>query len=293
MPDSVPGFHLRITEQGEVVSYKYSHPVIARRNFEQMTSAVLTAGLSPSDAGLSSSNRRRFEAAVSEISDTSFAFYRDLVHHTPSFMPYFWQATPIDVIQMTQMASRPAFRSQTQSLEELRAIPWVFAWTQSRHLLPAWYGIGHALAAYAGRHGEPGRRLLRTMYDRWPLFSSLMDNAQMSLAKADIGIARRYAGLVKDAGVRNQVFGKIHDEFKRSVKEVLHVCGQKELLEKVPVLVESIHLRNPYIDSLNAIQVEYLRRWRREKLSPKERDAVLRVLLLTVNGVAAGMKSTG
>lgn len=293
MPDSVPGFHLCITEQGEVVSYKYSHPVIARRNFEQMASAVLTAGLAPSDAGLSPADRERFETAMGEIAEISFDAYRRLVHQTPAFLEYFSQATPIDIIQLAQMASRPAFRSRAKSLEELRAIPWVFAWTQSRHLLPAWYGLGTALSTFRTRHGDPGRRLLREMYARWRFFSSLIDNAQMSLAKADLGIARRYATLVENDKVRAAVFGRLSGEYQKSVREVLRICGQKALLEKAPVLAESIRLRNPYVDSLNALQIHYLRKWRQGKLSPKERDNLLRVLLLTVNGVAAGMKSTG
>lgn len=293
MPDSAPDFHLRITEQGEAVSYKYSHPVIARRNFEQMTSAVLTAGLIPSDAGLTDAERDRFESALAEIAETSCACYRHLVYKTPSFLTYFSQATPIDVIQMTTIASRPVFRSQVQSLEELRAIPWVFAWTQSRHFLPAWYGIGTALAAYGKRYGNDGWRLLQRMYVRWPFFSSIMDNAQMSLAKADMGIARRYAGLVKHARVRDDIFEKIQTEYRLSVEQTLRACGQRTLLEKAPVLAESIRLRNPYVDSLNALQVEYLGRWRRTHLPREEREALLRVLLITVNGVAAGMKSTG
>jgi phosphoenolpyruvate carboxylase len=303
-PDSVPGGRLRITEQGEVISLKYSHPVIARRNFEQMASAVLSATLIPAGGDLTAEELRRFEGALEEMADVSFRHYRALVYETPGFKTYFHQATPIDVIERVQMASRPVSRpgkaasadgkpAEAAPLEELRAIPWVFAWTQSRHLLSAWYGLGTGLAAFKTRHGETGATLLKEMHARWPFFRGLLENAEVSLAKADLEIARRYASLVEEESLRDDIFGRLEAEHALSVQQLLSVTGGEKLLTDQPILAESIRLRNPYVDSLNAIQVEFLNRWRYGKLSRAEREAALQVLLLTVNGVAFGMKSTG
>jgi phosphoenolpyruvate carboxylase len=296
-PDSVPGGRLRITEQGEVISLKYGHPVIARRNFEQMASAVMSARLTPTGGDLPPEDLRRFEAALEEMADVSFRHYRKLVYETPGFLTYFHQATPIDVIERVQMASRPTSRSTGDAvhkpLEELRAIPWVFSWTQSRHLLSAWYGVGTGLAAFKTRHGEEGEALLKDMHARWPFFRGLLENAEVSLAKADLEIARRYASLVESESLRDDIFGRFEAEHALSVQQVLAVTGGEKLLADQAVLAESIRLRNPYVDSLNAIQVEFLNRWRYGKLSRTERDEALQVLLLTVNGVAFGMKSTG
>lgn len=292
-PDSVPGGGLRITEQGEVIAVKYAHPVIARRNFEQMASAVMTAVLTPPGQDLPEADRRKFETALEEMADVSYRQYRALVYETPGFHTYFQQATPIDVIQRIQMGSRPTFRSGAPTLEELRAIPWVFSWTQARHLLSAWYGVGTGLAAFKTRHGEAGEILLKDMYARWPFFRGLLENAELSLAKADLEIARRYSSLVEDAAIRDDIFGRLEAEHALSVQQVQALTGQEQLLAAQPVLSESIRLRNPYVDSLNALQVEFLNRWRYGKLSKAERDAALDVLFLTVNGVAFGMKSTG
>jgi phosphoenolpyruvate carboxylase len=174
----------------------------------------------------------------------------------------------------------------------MRAIPWVFSWTQSRVLLPAWYGAGSALAIYA-QHRPSGWTDLQTMYRRWPFFAALIDNLELSLAKADMTIAARYAALVKDNRVRKTVFGRIQEEFSRTVHAVKKVTGHVKLLEGHPILRESIHVRNPYVDSLNALQIRHLALWRRSDLSVDERERVLKILLLTVNGLAAGMKSTG
>lgn len=292
-PDSVPGAGLRITEQGEVISVKYGHPVIARRNFEQMASAVMTAALVAPGQDLPEADRRKFENALEEMADVSYRQYRALVYETPGFDTYFHQATPIDVIQRIQMGSRPSSRSGAATLNELRAIPWVFSWTQARHLLSAWYGVGTGLAAFKTRHGEVGEALLKDMYARWPFFRGLMENAELSLAKADLEIARRYSSLVEDAKIRDDIFGRLEAEHAASVQQVLSLTRNEHLLAAQSVLSESIRLRNPYVDSLNAIQVEFLNRWRYGKLSKEEKDAALDVLFLTVNGVAFGMKSTG
>lgn len=297
-PDSVPGGRLRITEQGEVISLKYGHPVIARRNFEQMASAVLSAVLMPAGGDVPPEDLRRFEAALEEMAEVSFRHYRALVYETPGFLTYFHQATPIDVIERVQMASRPVSRGASDAgglkpLEELRAIPWVFAWTQSRHLLSAWYGVGTGLAAFKTRYGEVGEALLKDMHARWPFFRGLLENAELSLAKTDLEIARRYASLVEEESLRDDIFGRFEAEHALSVQQLLAVTGGEKLLADQEVLAESIRLRNPYVDSLNALQVEFLNRWRYGKLSRPEKDAALQVLFLTVNGVAFGMKSTG
>jgi len=283
------GGRVRITEQGEVISLKYSNAFIAQRNLEQLTSAVIAANCLPPHVDLA--KLPDWERWMDEIARFSFEFYQQLVHRTPEFQDYFWNATPIDLIEHLRIGSRPSRRQQTADLRQLRAIPWVFAWTQSRHLLSAWYGIGNALERFA--HSEPdGLAKLREMYAGWPFFAALLDNAEMSLAKTDLYIAGRYASLVNDAGVRHKIFGMIEDAYKRSVHMVLNVNRRNALLETQPVLAESIRLRNPYIDPLNYIQIRFLPRWRRVRESPAA-EKLRRLLALTVNGIAFGMKSTG
>jgi phosphoenolpyruvate carboxylase len=280
-PFAAHGGRIRITEQGEVISLKYSNPFIAQRNLEQLTSAVIAANCLPPRLDLA--RLPEWERCMDEIARRSLEFYQQLVYRTPEFEQYFWNATPIDLIEHLRIGSRPSRRQQTTDLRQLRAIPWVFAWTQSRHLLSAWYGIGHALENF----GDIEK--LREMYAGWPFFAALLDNAEMSLAKTDLYIAGRYASLVKDAGVRRKIFGSIEDAYRRSVRMVLAVTGRGALLEHQPVLAESIRLRNPYIDPLNYLQIRFLPRWRRHK----ENEALRRMLALTVNGIAFGMKSTG
>jgi len=292
-PESVTGYQLRITEQGEVISLKYGHPLIARRNFEQMASAVLMANLLSPKQEIPAADRARYEEAMAELAEASLARYRRLVYETPDFITYFMQATPIDVIERFEIASRPVFRGGVKSLSDMRAIPWVFSWTQARHLLSAWYGVGHGLEDFVKRHGAAGEKILKEMYARWPFFSSVIDNAQVSLAKADMAMAKRYAGLVEDAKIRETIFKDIEGEYWRSVTRVLSVSGQHKLLERSPVLMESILLRNPYVDSLHTLQLKYLPLWRSGRLSRKARQEALLVLLMTVNGIAFGMKSTG
>jgi phosphoenolpyruvate carboxylase len=227
---------------------------------------------------------------MDRMAQWSFEFYRQLVHGTPEFSTYFRQATPIDLIEHLRIGSRPSRRAGNGDLRELRAIPWVFAWTQSRHLLSAWYGLGHALEKFAAT--EPGGLgKLRTMYKRWPFFAGLLDNAELSLAKTDLYIAGSYASLVSDAAVRRKIFGMIETAHDQSVRLVLGVTGRRHLLANQPVLSESIRLRNPYIDPLNYLQIEFLRRWRRP--GARQTEPMRRLLALTVNGIAFGMKSTG
>jgi phosphoenolpyruvate carboxylase len=285
-PFAAHGGRIRITEQGEVISLKYSNAFIAQRNLEQLTSAVIAANCLPSRVALA--RIPDWERWMGEIARFSFACYQQLVYRTPEFQEYFWNATPIDLIEHLRIGSRPSRRQQTADLRQLRAIPWVFAWTQSRHLLSAWYGIGHALDQFARSEPE-GLAKLREMYAGWPFFSAVLDNAEMSLAKTDLYIAGCYASLVRDASVRRKIFGMIEDAHKRAVRMVLNVNGRSTLLANQPVLAESIRLRNPYIDPLNYIQIRFLPQWRRHK----ENEAVRRLLALTVNGIAFGMKSTG
>ena len=224
---------------------------------------------------------------MSRLSDSSFEHYQDLVWKDQDFPSFFFQATPIDVIEHLTIGSRPVKRPSGKGLRDLRAIPWVFAWTQSRFILSAWYGCGTALDEFISG-GESSLSLLRAMYRDWPFFRTMIDNAQASLAKADLYIAEEYAGLVHPEGVRSSIFKRIRREYELSCERILELVQQQELLENYPVLKESIRLRNPYVDPLNFIQVWFLRQWR-EKNSLE----LLNVLRLTVHGIASGMKSTG
>jgi phosphoenolpyruvate carboxylase len=283
-PHASHGGGLRITEQGEVIFNKYANADIAVRNLEQLTSAVLH------NEAFNEGKKRvdpAWENTMDDLARRSFRHYRALIE-APGFLAYFQGATPIDLIEHTRIGSRPSRRNVAGDISTLRAIPWVFAWTQSRHMLPAWYGIGSALDELKPAQ----RRALRALYARWPFFAMVMDNAAVSLAKADLYIARRYAALVPDPEVRRTFFFRIAEEYERTKKHVLYVSGHKKLLENTPRLAESIHLRNPYIDPLHYLQIRFLAEWRaapaRQRTEQKRR-----LLALTVNGIAFGMKSTG
>jgi phosphoenolpyruvate carboxylase len=217
--------------------------------------------------------------------------YRSLVAD-PDFLRFWQQATPIDEIGDLKLGSRPTYRREgPRTLDDLRAIPWVFSWMQSRFNLPGWFGLGTALEQAAEAPG--GMELLRAMHRDWPFFRLLIDNTQLTLGKADLGIARVYSGLVADEELRERIFARIAAEFRRTEKWVLAVAGRDRILGGEPVLANSIRLRNPYIDPLNHLQVEMLRRLRQDRLTPAERREVRRVIELTVNGIAAGLKNTG
>jgi len=288
-PHAAPGGRLRITEQGEVISLKYANIDIAERNIEQLVTAVL-------DGHLLHSRRLRgypeaeWEQYLAEMAASSAAFYRQLVYETPDFLPYFWQATPIDLIEQLRLGSRPSRRFSSDDLRDLRAIPWVFAWTQSRHFLPSWYGLGHALEKFVKNRAPDGQSLLRRMHETWPFFRIIIDNAEMSLAKTDLFIARRYAQLVRPESLREKVFSRIEEEYRRTVRGVLDVRGGAHLLDRQPVLAESIRLRNPYVDPLNFLQIRFLAEWRSKS---RVSGRLLHLLQLTVGGIAFGMKSTG
>jgi phosphoenolpyruvate carboxylase len=288
-PFAAPGGRLRITEQGEVISLKYANPAIAERNLEQLVTAVLHAHLLHF-RGVKAEEIPEWEKHAQELAASSRAFYRQLVYETPGFISYFRQATPMDLIERIRLGSRPSRRFHTDNLRDLRAIPWVFAWTQSRHLLPAWYGLGYALQKFIDDHPSHGLHLLRRIYHGWPFFTILINNAEASLAKTDLYIASRYASLVRPRNLAASIFGRIREEYERSVRGVLEVSGSTHLLERQPVLAESIRLRNPYVDPLNFLQTRFLEKWRR---APDQQPEILHLLQITVGGIAFGMKSTG
>jgi phosphoenolpyruvate carboxylase len=281
-PAEAVGGRLRVTEQGETVSEKYSLDGIALRNLDQAVgaTALATARGSATEAGdLPPSGLMEVISAASEKA------WSQLTRDEPGFLEYFRSATPIDVIEKMAMGSRPARRRARGGLADLRAIPWVFAWTQSRHLIPGWFGVGSGLEAGIREFGhEAVARAAR----EWLFLGTLLDDVEMVLAKADMAIARRYAGL---AGARlGHVFHRIQFEYDRSVRLVLSVRGQTRLLETDPSLRRSIELRNPYVDPMSFVQVELLSRWR---AAGRPEDAIYHVLEATVGGIAQGLQNTG
>ena len=231
--------------------------------------------------------------AMDELAAVSYKTYRQLIYETPELLEYWGSATPITEISQMRIGSRPSRRTAKATFDSLRAIPWGFSWMQCRHVLPGWYGVGEALEAYGSQSPEHGRRL-QTMYKKWPFFKVVIDNAQVSLAKADMGIAKLYANLVEDEAIRTQIFGEIERSFARTVDWILRVTEQRELLDNDPVLQRSVRQRNPYVDPLNFVQVALLRRLRflPEKDSPKAQE-LLNAIFLTINGIASGLKNTG
>jgi phosphoenolpyruvate carboxylase len=226
---------------------------------------------------------------MEEMSAAAFSAYRKLVYETPGFAQFFRSATPITEIADLNVGSRPASRKKTDRIEDLRAIPWVFSWSLSRIMLPGWYGFGAAAEELTARRGESGMELLRRMYREWPFFRTLLSNMDMLLAKSDISIASRYAELVTDVELRESIFAQIQDEWHRTVRYLLTITGQSELLEANPALSRSLRNRSPYIDPLNHLQVELLRRYRAGETQERTRRAIL----LTINGIAAGLRNSG
>jgi phosphoenolpyruvate carboxylase len=287
-PESVRG-RIRLTEQGETVTYRYANPELAHRHLEQITHAVLlTSGPQPAPDPV---QQQSWEDALTELSRESGRAYRTLIHDSPALLDYFHQATPIAAISQLNIGSRPARRRETQGISDLRAIPWVFAWAQSRVALPGWYGLGAALASWAGDEA-PRWALLAQMYAQWPFFHTVIDNAQMSLRKGDLHIAEVYATLA-DPPVRDAVYPELHREFERTELAILRLTRQKDLLENERWLQRSIQLRNPYIDPLNYIQVAMLCRLNGGCATDADTRDLEEVVLLTVNGIAAGLRNTG
>jgi phosphoenolpyruvate carboxylase len=230
----------------------------------------------------------RWDEVMEAMSQKAFAYYRKNIAENPDVLLYFEQATPINELGNMQMGSRPARRSQSRCLEDLRAIPWVFGWMQSRHAVPAWFGVGYAIEQFVSEAPENAGRL-RQMMAQVPLFSELVRNVELAMAKADLTIARLYAGLVEDSNVRDRVFALLEEEFLRTRKALLSITGQKDLLEANPVLFRSIRLRNPYVDPMSLVQVDLLRR----KRAGDHSDALNYALGGTINGIAAGLHTTG
>jgi phosphoenolpyruvate carboxylase len=281
---------IRVTEQGEVLSTRYHDPDLAHRVLEQMAYGVLL-GANEAQSG-SARVPKRWTKAMEEMSAAALATYRACVHEDPDFLTFWRQATPIDEISELNFGSRPTYRRKGSiSVGDLRAIPWVFSWMQSRFNFPGWYGLGSGLQAVLGQKG--GAKLLHEMYQRWPFFQTMVDNAQLTLCKADMSIARVYASLVEDEALRERIWKRLLDEFHLTEKTMMAVTGQANLLENEPVLAKSIKLRNPYVDPLNYLQVEMIKRRRVRRLNTVDREGIRAVLELTVNGIAGGLKNTG
>jgi phosphoenolpyruvate carboxylase len=282
---------IRITEQGEVLNFKYSDVVLAERSLELMIAASLDALARPNalipGEHYSGVLRPEWESAFDELSEISYRAYREHILNDPGVLPYFELATPVGELEHARIGSRPARRGGQMSFANLRAIPWVFGWTQSRLLVPAWFGVGTAFAEFVRKPG--GEALLRAMMAEFPLFIDVVRNVEMALAKADLGIASLYASLVPDAALRERVFAMLKAEFERTRDAVLAVTGQRELLESNPVLARSIILRNPYVDPMSLIQVDLLRR----KRGGEDTDEVNRAIAGTISGIAAGLRNTG
>jgi len=277
--------HLKITEQGEVMNWKYSDEVLAERNLELVVAASLEALCRSSGAY---ELDHEGEAAMEAMSRSAFEFYREKIANNEDVLAYFEEATPVEELEHARIGSRPARRSARRGLDDLRAIPWVFGWMQSRHVLPAWFGVGFALEQFASG-SEANRTVLKNLMERFALFGDLIDNVEMGLAKADLSIARLYAHLVSDTSLRERVWEMIVEEFERTKKAVLQLTGQATLLEKNPVLARSIRLRNPYVDPMSLIQVELLRRKRLNQVDENLNYA----MGATINGIAAGLRNTG
>jgi phosphoenolpyruvate carboxylase len=272
---------IRITEQGEVIAAKYGTVESAAANLEAITSATLLATLEPSTA--SEEEVARFTQAMESISGNAFAAYRKLVYDTEGFKTFFRQMTPLLEIAELKIGSRPASRTKSDRIEDLRAIPWVFSWAQARVMLPGWYGVGEALKGFS----DLG--LLREMANTWPFFRATLDNMEMVLAKSDMAIAKRYSTLVEDPQLGEALFGKIRSAWESTHDCLLAITEQSRLLEKSPKLDASIRLRLPYIEPLNLLQVELLRRYRAGDTDARVREGIQ----LSINAVATALRNSG
>ncbi len=295
-PSGTVNGQIRLTEQGEIISSKFSNPEIGRRNLELLVAATLEAGLMPHgvDAG-QVAQLRRFEAVMAELSQRAYKAYRNLVYETPGFTDYFFAATPIAEIAELNLGSRPASRKSTRRIEDLRAIPWGFSWGQCRLLLPGWFGFGAAVSGWLA-DGDRDERLtlLREMAQHWPFFSTLLSNMDMVLAKTDLAIASRYAELVEDVELRERIFARISAEYNETLSCLGLVTGNDERLVSNPLLARSIANRFAYLDPLNHLQVELIQRHRAVSGDPEKVDERgHRGIHLSINGVAAGLRNTG
>jgi phosphoenolpyruvate carboxylase len=288
--DSFDG-QLRITEQGEVLNFKYADEVLAERNLELMIAAALDALARPNardpEGHFTGVLKPEWEAALDALSELAYGFYREHILEDPGVITYFEQSTPVGELENAKIGSRPARRNDSPKLSDLRAIPWVFGWTQSRLLVPAWFGVGYAIEQFLAQSGS--LELLQTMAKEFPLFIDLLRNVEMALGKADLGTARLYATLVRDTKLRERVFDRFDAEFHRTVRGLLAILRQTELLQSNQVLAHSIKLRNPYVDPMHLIQVDMLRRKRAGEDTPE----VNRAIAATISGISAGLRNTG
>jgi phosphoenolpyruvate carboxylase len=284
-PGAVDG-RIRLTEQGEVIAAKYGIESLGRRNLEVLVSANLMVS---EHTELTREVPAKYLDLMAKLSNHAFEAYRDLVYNTDGFLEYFKQSTVISEIASLNIGSRPASRKADWTIEDLRAIPWVFSWAQSRVMLPGWYGFGTAVAELRKSLSESEQLDLQDMATQWPFFNTMLSTLNMVLAKADMAIASRYAAMVEDAALRDKVFGRIAAEHARAVGGLLWLTGQKELLADNPLLKRSIEARFPYVDPLNHVQVELLRRHRQGELD----ERVARGIHLSINGIATGLRNSG
>lgn len=285
-PGGAVNGQIRITEQGEIISSKYSNAEVGRNNLEILAAATLEASLLHPRQ---SAPRREYLTAMDELSNLAFRAYRGLVYETDAFVDYFWESTVINEIATLNIGSRPASRKKTRAIEDLRAIPWVFSWAQCRLMLPGWYGFGSAVEQWIAEHPDQGMPFLKELYKEWPFFRMLLSNMDMVLAKSSIAIASRYAELVSDEALREKIFGRIRREWHSCIETLLDIMDQDRLLQGNPLLERSVRHRFPYLDPLNHVQVELLREHRAQ--NPDEQ--VLRGIQLTINGISAGLRNTG
>lgn len=285
-PGGAVNGQIRITEQGEIIASKYSRPEVGRRNLEIITSATLDASLLQPDRKAPSED---YLVAMEEMSASAYAAYRGLVYETPGFEDYFWSSTVITEIATLNIGSRPSSRKKTRKIEDLRAIPWVFSWAQCRLSLPGWYGFGSAVTEWLKKHPDNGMDVLREMYRNWPFFETLLSNMDMVLAKSSIAIASRYAELVPDRELRETIFSRIKEEWNATVKALCAIMEQDHLLQSNALLDRSIRNRFPYLDPLNHIQLEMLKKQR----SAPGNEEVLQGIQLTINGISAGLRNSG
>jgi phosphoenolpyruvate carboxylase len=285
-PGGAVNGQIRITEQGEIISSKYSNAEVGRSNLEILAAATLEASLLQPRQ---SAPRAEYLTAMDQLSALAFGAYRGLVYETEGFADYFWGSTVITEIATLNIGSRPASRKKTREIEDLRAIPWVFSWAQCRLMLPGWYGFGSAVESWIAEHPEQGMPFLQELYREWPFFRMLLSNMDMVLAKSSIAIASRYAELVPDVALREEIFGRIRREWHLVIETLLDIMGQERLLQGNPLLERSIRNRFPYLDPLNHVQVELLKEHRAQ--NPDEQ--VLRGIQLTINGISAGLRNSG
>jgi phosphoenolpyruvate carboxylase len=284
LPSGTVDGEVKITELGEVISDKYALPVLARNNLELMLAATLEASVLHQTDRRTAAEGERWDDAMDLVSDRAHGCYRRLVER-PELTDYFLASTPVDLLGALHIGSRPSRRPDSGGgLENLRAIPWVFGWTQSRQIVPGWYGVGSGLAAAGDRLD-----VLQEMYRSWPFFRTFLDNVSMTLVKTDLDIAARYVAALAPAGVRPVLDDLLCEEHALTLEQVLAVTGDEELLDRNPVLRTTLEIRDNYLEPLHHLQIQLLGRYRRGEDDPE----LERALLLTINGIAAGMRNTG